>query len=67
MPSASSSTPTLKQQAHALIDRLPEDATWHDMVEALAVVEDIETGLAESDAGLGVDTSALRKRFGFPE
>lgn len=59
--------PTLKQQAIALIDRLPDDVTWHDMAEALAVVEDIEAGLAESDAGLGVDTATLRKHFGLPE
>jgi hypothetical protein len=59
--------PTLKQKAHALIDQLPDDATWHDMAEALAVVEDIEAGLTESDAGEGVDTATLRKRFGLPE
>lgn len=58
---------TLKQQAHALIDQLPDDATWHDVAEALAVVEDIEAGLAESDAGKGVDTATLRKRYGLPE
>jgi hypothetical protein len=60
----SQTAPTLKQQAIALIDRLPDDVTWHDMAEALAVVEDIEAGLAESDAGLGADTATLRKHFG---
>ncbi len=59
--------PTLKQKAHQLIDHLPDDATWKDVAEALAVIEDIETGLAESDAGLGVDAAVLRKRFGLPE
>jgi hypothetical protein len=59
--------PTLKQQAHALIDQLPDNATWRDVAEALAVVEDIEAGLAESDAGQGVDTATLRKRYGLPE
>ncbi len=55
---------TLKQQAHALIDRLPDDATWRDVADVLAVIEDIEAGLSESDQGLGVDTQSLRKRFG---
>lgn len=59
--------PNLKQKAHELIDQLPEDATWEDMVEALAVVEDIEAGLAESDASQGVDTNTLRKRFGLTD
>jgi predicted transcriptional regulator len=58
---------SLKQQAHALIDQLPDDATWHDVAEALALMEDIEAGLAESDAGLGVDTETLRKQFGLRE
>lgn len=58
---------TLKQQAHELIDHLPDTATWDDVAEALAVVRDIEAGLAESDAGLGVDTATVRKRFGLSE
>lgn len=62
-----SAVPTLKQQAHALIDQLPDDATWHDVAEALSVIEDIEAGIAESDAGRGVDTATLRKRFGLRE
>lgn len=67
MPNPSTAPATLKQQAHALIDQLPDDATWHDVAEALAVIEDIEAGLAESDRGLGVDTATLRKRFGLRE
>jgi len=62
---APASTP--KQKAHELIDHLPDDATWQDMAEALAVVGDIEAGLAESAADLGVDTATLRKRFGLVE
>ena len=54
---------TVKQQAHELINHLPDTATWDDVAEAFAVVCDIEVGLAESDAGLGVDTAALRKHF----
>jgi hypothetical protein len=56
-----------KQQAHALIDQLPDTATWEDLADALALIEDLEVGSAESDAGLGVDTATLRKRFGVPE
>ena len=59
--------PTPKQKAHALIDQLPDNASWHDVTEALAVVEDIEAGLFQSDAGQGEDTPTLRKRFGLPE
>jgi hypothetical protein len=34
--------------------------------QAHALIEDIEVGLAEGDAGLGVDTATVRKRFGVP-
>lgn len=63
MPAANA----LKQQAHALIDQLADDATWQDLAEALAVVEDIKAGLTESEAGLGVDTAMLHSRYGLPE
>jgi hypothetical protein len=39
-----------KQEAHKLVDQLPDDATWHDLVYRAAVREDIEAGLADSDA-----------------
>ena len=55
---------TAKQRAHALIDELPDDAQWRDIVLALAIIDDIEAGLSESEAGQGVDTATLRERFG---
>ena len=58
---------SLKRKAHELIDQLPDDATWHDVTEALTVIQDIEAGLAESDADLGVDTAALRRHFSLSE
>lgn len=67
MPTPSTAPMTLKQQAHALIDQLPEDATWHDVADALTLIEDIEAGLADSDADRVVDTATLRKHFGLPE
>lgn len=39
--------PTPKQRARALIDRLPDTATWDDVAQALAV----EEGLADMRAG----------------
>ena len=41
---------TLKQKAHALIDQLPDDATWRDVAYRAAVRGDIEAGLADSAA-----------------
>lgn len=52
---ATLNTPTPKQQARALIDRLPDTATWDDVAEALAV----EEGLADVRAGRLVDGGAV--------
>lgn len=57
---------TFKQQAHELIDHLPDDAGWKDLVYEASIIQDIEVGLAESDAGLGVDTATLRRQFDLP-
>ena len=55
---------TIKQRARELIDQLPDDASWEDLAEAIALVADVEAGLSESDAGLGVETARLREDFG---
>lgn len=58
---------TPKQEAHKLIDQLPDSATWDDVAYALSIVRDIEAGIADSEAGRVVDTKTLRKQFGLPE
>ena len=58
---------SIKKKAHAAIDRLPEDVTWADVVESLCVIEDIEAGLADADAGRLTDNNEVRRRFGLSE
>jgi hypothetical protein len=55
-------TPTavpLKQQAHALIDQLPDNATWDDVVYQIVLHRSIEQGLAQGDAGLLIPVEDL--------
>ena len=52
------STP-VKDQARALIDALPEDATWQDVLYALELRSDIETGLGDASADRATDTETL--------
>lgn len=59
--------PTPKQQAHALLDDLPDDATWAELAYRLEVRADIEEGLADVKAGRVVRTAELRREFGLPE
>jgi hypothetical protein len=60
------STPAqdIKQAAHQLIDQLPENTTWDDVLYKLAVRRSIEMGLSESEAGNVVSTETVRAKFG---
>lgn len=63
----STSAHTMKQVAHRLIDQLPDEANWKDLIYELSVMQDIEEGLVDSDAGRVVDNATVRKEFGLPE
>lgn len=54
----------IKATAHELIDQLPDNTTWDDLLYRLAVRRSIEIGLEQSEAGQVVDTKAVRKEFG---
>ena len=58
---------TPKQQAHVLIEQLPDTATWDEVVYELAVRRSIERGLADADADRLTDVTDLRREFGLPE
>ncbi len=60
-------TPRLKETAHQIIDELPDDASWKDLMYELSVLQDIEEGLNDSEAGRTIDNAAVRKQFGLPE
>jgi hypothetical protein len=53
-----------KQEAHKLIDQLPETASWEDLAEQIEVMLDIEAGLADSAAGRVTDNVDVRREFG---
>ncbi len=54
----------LKQEAHRLVESLPEEASWEDLMYRIYVREAIETGLEDSRAGRVMEVSEVRKRFG---
>lgn len=62
-------TPTLslKQQAHALIDQLPDAASWADLAYAADVRASIERGLEDLQAGRMISTQELLREFGLEE
>jgi hypothetical protein len=56
----------IKEEARRLIDSLPDDSTWEDLMYRIYVRETIEAGLADSEAGRVIDVEDVRKEFGLP-
>ena len=56
-----------KEDARALIDRLPDDATWDDLMHEIYVRQVIEAGLADSRAGRTRDVREIREQYAFKE
>jgi predicted transcriptional regulator len=63
----STMTPPLKQQAHTLVDNLPESATWDDLAYEAELRASIDRGLADSEAGRVVAVEDMMKEFGVEE
>ena len=57
----------VKHEARRLVDDLPEDATWEDLMYRIYVRQVIEAGIEDSEAGRTVDVKEVRARFGLPE
>ncbi len=54
---------TAKQRVLEAMERLPADATVEDAIEQLVLLAKIERGLAELDAGQGVEHSEAKRRL----
>ena len=54
----------IKQEAHRLVENLPENATWDDLMYEIYVRQAIEAGLADSEAERTMDVKEVRRRFG---
>lgn len=57
-------TTNIKQEAHRLIEKLPENATWDDLMYEIYVRQAIEAGLADSEVGRTLDVKEVRAKFG---
>ena len=58
------STTNVKDEAHRLVENLPEDATWEDLMYLIYVRQAIVAGLDDSDAGRTIDVKEVRDRLG---
>jgi predicted transcriptional regulator len=58
-------TPNIKEEARRLVDQMPENSTWDDLMHTIYVRQSIEKGLADSEAGRTTPVEDVRKQFGF--
>lgn len=56
-----------KKDAHRLVDQLPANATWEELMHEIYVREAIESGLEDSKAGRTKDVKEIRRKYGLPE
>lgn len=57
-------TVNVKEEARKLIDRLPDDSSWDDLMHEIYVRQVIEAGLADSRAGRMTGVEQVRQEFG---
>ena len=65
MPEAE--TKDIKAAVLELVEDLPNDATWEDVMYRVYVREAIEAGRRDATAGRLVDLAEARRRFGLAE
>jgi hypothetical protein len=54
----------VKSSARDAIERLPDDATWDDVMYRIYVRQKIESGIGDVENGDTLTTEEVRKRFG---
>lgn len=60
-------TPMTKEQAHKLVDQMPAQATWDDLIHQIYVRQAVEQGLSDSKAGRTTSVNEVRAKYGLPE
>jgi predicted transcriptional regulator len=61
------SSTNVKQEARRLVDNLPENATWDDLMYEIYIRQAIEAGLADSEAGRTLAVKEVRAKFGLSQ
>jgi hypothetical protein len=56
-----------KEQAHKLVDQMPAQATWDDLMREIYVRQVVEQGLADSKAGRTKSVNEVRAKHGLAE
>ena len=54
----------IKKDAYNMLEKLPDNATWDDLMYEIYVRQTIEAGLEDSKAGRTIDVREVRAKFG---
>lgn len=54
---------TVKQQAREVVERLPDHATWDDLMYELYVRQKIAAGLKAADSGQVLSHEDVKRKF----
>lgn len=54
----------IKEEARRLVDQLPDNSTWEDLMHEIYVRQAIERGLADSGARRTTSVESVREKFG---
>ncbi len=54
----------VREEARKLIEKLPENSTWDDLMREIYVRQTIESGLADNQAGRTTVVEQVRAKFG---
>jgi hypothetical protein len=55
---------SIKEEARRLVDQLPDNSTWEDLMHEIYVRQAIEKGLADSQASRTTSVEKVREQFG---
>ena len=58
------STTIQKDEAHKIIDKMPQNATWDDLMHEIYVRQVIERGLQDSNTGKTKNVKEMRQKYG---
>ena len=57
----------VKEEATRLIQDLPDNATWDDLMQKIYIRQAIEAGLEDSEAGRTIDVKEVRNHLPYQE
>jgi hypothetical protein len=60
-------TATVKEEVRRLVEQLPDDASWEDVMYQIYVRQSIEAGLEDCRQGRMIPVGEVRRRLGLPD